>query len=442
MDGIGLATVDVALARRDREGQPVRVGLVGAGAMGGAIALQMLGPVRGLRLVAVASRTLAHAERVVREAGTDALVRVETVPELERAVAMGTPAVASDARLLCAAPGIDVLIEASGDVESGAQVAMEAISAGKDLILVNAELDATVGPLLKSYADRAGVVVTGTDGDEPGVAMNLVRLVRAVGLRPVGAGNLKGFLDPRRTPATQREFAERHGVSPWLATAAADGTKLSVEATILANASGFHVGQRGMYGPRCEHVREAAHAFPVDQLLNGGLVDYLMGAEPGSGAFVLAYEEHPLKRRWLKYLKMGDGPIYVLHTPYHLPQLQVIPTVARAVLLRDATVSPCGGPVCEVLTVAKRDLDSGEVLDGIGGFSCYGVVDDADVARRESLLPIGVAKGCCLTRSVRRDEPIGYADVELPNGRIIDRLRSEQAARFAERGASSPSSAQ
>jgi predicted homoserine dehydrogenase-like protein len=425
-----MMVMDAALERREQEGRPIRVGLVGAGYMGSAIALQLAGGRAGLRLGAIASRTLAHAERAYRDAGVAAVTRPLSSADFERALAAGTPVVTDDAALLAAASGIEVLIEATGDVEFGARVALDAIAHGKHVILVNAELDGTVGPILRVEAERRGVVLTGTDGDEPGVAMNLVRLVRTLGLRPVGAGNLKGFLDHYRTPASQREFAARHGLNPCLATAAADGTKLAIEATNLANATGFHVGRRGMYGPRCAHVRDAACQYPLEQLLDGGLVDYLLGAEPHTGAFVLAYEDHPVKRQHLGYLKMGDGPVYVFSTPYHLPHLQVIPTVARAVLFHDATVAPRGEPVCDVLTVAKRDSKIGDVLDGIGGFACYGVIDNADVVARERLLPIGVAHGCRLTRAVRRDEPITYDDVELPEGRLVDRLRSVQAAHF------------
>src|SRR5207245_8677519 len=120
------------------------------------------------------------------------------------------------------------------------------------------------------------------------------------------------------------------------------------------------------------------------------------GAAPPAGAFVLAYEEHPLKRRWLSYLKLGEGPVYVLQTPYHLPHLQVALTVARAVLDKDATVAPRGAPVCDVLTVAKQDLDAGTGLDGIGGVGCYGGMDNAEVVRGEGLLPSAVGRwGCC-----------------------------------------------
>src|SRR5206468_1743926 len=151
---------------------------------------------------------------------------------------------------LCRAGGIDAIIEATGDVEFGAQVALEAIAHGKHVILSNAELDATVGPILKVYADRAGVVVTYTDGDEPGVAMNLFRFVKGAGYRPVLAGNLKGMIDYRRNPETQRAFAAENRLNPWMAASFADGTKLCMETTILANATGFHVARRGMLGHR------------------------------------------------------------------------------------------------------------------------------------------------------------------------------------------------
>src|SRR3989475_2472653 len=424
--------VDAALEQREGEGRPIRVGLVGAGYMGRGIALELLTPVVGMRLVAIANRTLSQAGRAYHEAGVDAVSPVDSVARLECAIATQQCAVTDDARLLCQAEGIDAIIECTGEVEFGAAVAMEAIEHGKHVVLMNAELDSTVGPILKVYADRSGVVITNTDGDEPGVAMNLYRLVKMIGYRPVAAGNLKGMIDPYRTPESQKAFAEQHQQKPRMITSFADGTKLAIEATILANATGFRVARRGMYGHRCAHVRDTLTLYPLEELLHGGLVEYILGAEPHTGAFVLGYSDHPTKRHYMSYFKMGDGPLYAFYTPYHLPHLQVVPTIARAVLFRDATVAPQGEPVCDVLTVAKQDLEAGEVLDGIGGFTCYGTIDNADVVRRENLLPMGLAEGCRLTRDVPRDQPITYSDVVVPPGRIVDRLRAEQGAHFAE----------
>jgi predicted homoserine dehydrogenase-like protein len=132
----------------------------------------------------------------------------------------------------------------------------------------------------------------------------------------------------------------------------------------------------------------------------------------------------------MKHLKMGDGPLYVFYTPYHLCHLEVPITVARAVLFKDAAVAPLAGPVCDVITVAKRDLKAGEVIDFIGGFSCYGVIENSEICQSENLLPMGISEGCRLKRNISRDEVVTYNDVILPEGRLCDKLRAEQSSYF------------
>jgi predicted homoserine dehydrogenase-like protein len=422
--------VDSALEKRQREGNPVKVALVGAGYMGRGITLQIEQYITGMKLVAIANRTIAAAERAYREAGVEASKRVETVGQLETAIAHGDYAITDNALMLCQAQGIDAIIESTGDVEFSAHVAMEAIKNRKHIILMNAELDATVGPLLKVYADREGVVFTNADGDQPGVMMNLVRFVRTIGYKPVLAGNIKGLQDHYRTPETQKGFAAQHNITPQMATSFADGTKISMENAVVANATGFKVGRRGMYGPRCAHVSEAIKLFPLEQMLNGGLVDYILGAEPGPGVFVLGYNDHPVRQSYMKYFKMGEGPLYVFYVPYHLPHLEVPLTAARAVLFHDAAAAPLGGPVVDVITLAKRDLKAGETLDGIGGFTCYGVTENSDLCVSGNLLPMGLSEGCRLKRDIHRDETISYEDVHLPDNRLSDRLRAEQNELF------------
>ncbi len=418
--------VDAALEKREDEGKPIRVGIVGTGYMGRGIALQLLNPPTGMRLAAVANRTLSSAEQAYRDAGMSDIRRVNAGPQLEQGITKGQALVTDDPLLLCDAGNIDVIIEATSDMEYGARVALRAMENGKHVVLLNAALDSTVGPILKTYADRNDVVITYTDGDEPGVAVNLFRFVKTIGYKPVAAGNLKGLLDPYRTPETQRAFAERVNQKPPMITSFADGTKLSMECTILANATGLKVGKRGMYGPRCADVKEAAGLFPMDQLMNGGLVDFLLGAAPHTGVFVLGYNENPTNKQYMNFFKMGDGPLYVFYVPFHLPQLQVLTTIARAVLFHDPTATPLGKPVCDVLTVAKRNLRAGETLDGIGGFTCYGVIDNANVVRSENLLPMALSEGCRLKHDIAKDQPISYDDVEIPAGRLCDKLRAEQ----------------
>jgi predicted homoserine dehydrogenase-like protein len=279
-------------------------------------------------------------------------------------------------------------------------------------------------------ADQAGVVVTNTDGDEPGVAMTLYRYLRSLGLRPVAAGNLKGMVDYYRNPDTQRAFAEKNGQDARKVTSFADATKLSMETTVLANATGLHAGRRGMYGPSCKHVREMANLLPAEQLLSTGLVDYALGADPYTGAFVIIHEESSLKKTQLAYYKLGDGPFYVFYTPYHLPHIQVASTIGRAVIHRDPTVTPLAGPVCEVVTVATRNLKAGERLDGIGGFCAYGLIDNTSTARSMKALPISLSEGCVLRRDVAKDEVLTFNDVDKPNGRLVDMLWHEQCERW------------
>jgi predicted homoserine dehydrogenase-like protein len=422
--------VDSALEQRRQAGNPVRVALVGAGYMGRGVALQILESLPGMRLVAIYNRTLCQAERAYREAGAEQWVQVKSVAELDEAVRQQRYAVTDDAMLLCEAAGVEAIIEATGEVEFGAQVALAAIANGKHLVLMNAELDALAGPILKVHADRAGVVISNTDGDQPGEVMNLMRFVASIGCRPVLAGNIKGMIDPYRTPETQRGFAEANRQGVKMITSFADGTKLSMEQAVIANATGFRVARRGMYGPACRHATEAPGLFPLEEMLDGGLVDYILGAEPGPGVFVLGYNDNPIKRQYMQYLKMGDGPLYVFYTPQHLPHLQAPITAARATLFHDAAIAPRGAPVCDVITVAKRDLRAGELLDGIGGFTCYGVIDNIDVARREGLLPMSLSEQCTLRVDVRQDTPIRYADVDLPHGRLCQRLRNEQDEHF------------
>lgn len=427
----GGVCVDAALIRRGAEDDPIRVGLIGAGVQGQMIARHLLTPVPGIRLVAIANRTIEKAANAFKAGGATRVRQVASVATLEESVRAGWAAIADDPELVCRAGNIDVVVEVTGTVEHGARVAIAAIQHGKHVVLVNAELDATLGPMLKHQADRAGVVITNTDGDEPGVAVTLLRYMRAAGLRPVGAGMLKGILDQYSTPDTQRAFAKKHEQDAVKVTSFADGTKLAMEAAVLANATGFQVGKPGMFGPRCAHVRDIARLLPAAALLNGGLVDYALGAEPHTGAFVIVYEEHPEKRKDLAYFKLGDGPFYVFYTPYHLPHVQIASTIGRAALLGDATIAPIGAPICEVLTAAKRDLKAGEVLDGIGGFMTYGVVENADRFAMKNLLPMGVASGCRLRQDVPKDAAITYSDVVVPDGRLSDRLRAEQGRQFS-----------
>lgn len=436
-----MVIVDRALQARARAGNPIRVGMVGAGFMGRGIALQMLTAVPGMRLVAIAARRLDQARKAYAEAGATEIRTVETAAQLDDAITRSQYAVTEDPLVLCAASGIDALVEVTGSVEFAAQVILAAIEHGKHVVMMNAEVDATVGPILKVYADRAGVVLTNADGDQPGVIMNLYRFVRGIGVTPVLCGNIKGLHDPYRNPTTQLEFARTWGQNPRMVTSFADGSKISFEQAVVANATGMRVGRRGMFGPTVPTgtpIQEAVKSYPLEALLEGpGVVDYVVGASPSPGVFVLGRHDHPTQQHYLRLYKLGSGPLYCFYTPYHLCHFEVPTTVARAVLFGDATIA-AQRPCVDVVAVAKRDLKAGEILDGVGGYHCYGVCENAETARQERLLPMGLAEGCRLRRDIGRDEVLTYADVYVPEGRRTDALRREQDTRFALTGAAAP----
>lgn len=426
--------VDKALRERAAAGRPIRVGMVGAGFMGRGIALQIATAVPGMRLAAIANRHLEPARRAFAEAGQPNARRVETTKALGAVIAHGESAITKDWRLLCQADGIDAILEVTGSIEYAANVIVAAIDNGKHAILMNAELDGTIGPILKRRADAAGVVFTNVDGDQPGVTMNLYRFVRGIGVRPVLCGNIKGLHDPYRNPTTQGAFARRWGQKPYMVTSFADGTKISFEQTVVANATGMRVGRRGMFGPTVPTgtpIEEAAKRFPAADFIDSeGIVDYVVGAAPGPGVFVLGTIEHPAQRHYLNLYKLGEGPLYCFYTPYHLCHFEVPQTIARAVLFDDAAIAPAGAPRVEVIATAKTDLKATDTLDGIGCYMTYGQCENAEVVRRDRLLPMGVAAGCRLKRDAAKDEVLTYDDVELPAGRLIDRLRAEQEAAF------------
>jgi predicted homoserine dehydrogenase-like protein len=427
--------VDKALERRESEGNPIKVGMVGAGFMGRGIALQIISSVTGMNLVAISNRHLDGAKRAYNEGGVDEVRVVETTSRLEETIARKQYSITEDALLLCEAENIDAVIEVTGDVEFGAHVALKAIKHGKHVITMNAELDGTVGSILKVYADRAGVVFTNADGDQPGVIMNLYRFVKGIGVKPVLCGNIKGLHDPYRNPTTQEGFAQKWGQKPHMVTSFADGTKISFEQAIVANATGMKVGQRGMFGPTVPvgtPINEAISLYPLEVLLEGpGIVDYLVGATPSPGVFVLGTHDHPAQKHYLNLYKLGTGPLYCFYTPYHLCHFEVPNTVARAALFHDAAITPLDGPVVDVVATAKIDLKAGEIIDGMGCYMTYGQCENSVIVREQKLLPIGLAEGCRLRRDILKDQVLTYVDVDLPEGRLCDKLWTEQNSFFS-----------
>lgn len=424
--------IDNLLQAREEQGKPVRVALLGAGFMAQGLANQIVNSVPGMRLVGLYSRQLKKAHHVFEYAGLKEALEATTQSEVDDGIRRGNPVVTEDAFLLARSEPIDVLVDTTGSVEFGARVAMEAFEHRKDVVLLNAEIDATIGPILQTYATKHGVILSACDGDEPGIQVNLYRWVKGLGLTPRVMGNIKGLQDPYRNPTTQKGFAEKWGQNPAMVTSFADGSKISFEQAIVANATGFVVKSRGMSRglEYKEDVMKIGKLYNLDELRNlGGIVDYVVGT-PLTKVFCLAEHPDPKQQHYLSLYKMGDGPLYPFFIPYHLVHFEVPNAIARVALLRDSLAKPLGGPVVEVCAVAKRDLKAGEVLDDYGMYMTYGEAVNSDEMSAGRYLPEGLVEACRLTREVKKDVVITYDDVTLPSGRLADRLRAEQYRHF------------
>jgi predicted homoserine dehydrogenase-like protein len=419
------------LRERAAAGKPVKVGMFGAGFMAKGIANQIVNSVPGMALSVICARNLEKARFAYEQAGVTDVEVVETPARLAECIELGLPAIVQDPMLLCAAP-VDCLVDATGALEYGATVTLAAIDNGLPMVSMNAELDGTVGPLIKRKADAAGVIFTGCDGDQPGVQLNLWRFVKQIGLTPLVCGNIKGLQDPYRNPTTQKGFAEKWGQDPYMVTSFADGTKISFEQAIVANATGMTVSKRGMIGKdHLGHVDELTGMYDIDVLKQlGGVVDYVVGSKPGPGVYVMATHDDPKQKHYLNLYKLGEGPLYSFYTPYHLCHFEVPISVARVVFEQDPVIQPIDGPTVDVVATAKTDLKAGKTIDGLGGYDTYGQAERYDASRAERLLPMGLAEGCVLKRDLPKDAVLTYDDVEIPAGRLIDSLRTEQDALF------------
>ncbi|GAB2955518.1 NAD(P)-dependent oxidoreductase [Hymenobacter coalescens] len=426
-----MVIIDKQLEARQRAGRPIRVGLWGAGEMAQGLVNQVMRYTPGMEVAVVANRTLRKAHQAYAYTGHTA----QECPDresLQACLDAGGRAVTDNGELLCEVRGLDLLVECTGTIHYAADLIMRAIAHGQHVLLFNPEVDALIGPILKVYADRAGVMLSGCSGDQPGCIMDLYRFVKGMGLTPLLCGNIKGLQDYYRNPTTQAGFAAQWHLTPEMVTSFADGTKISIEQACVANATGMGVAKRGMLGYRHDgHVDDMTTWYDVEELKRlGGIVDYVVGPKPGPGVFVYATTDDPKSQHYLAYGKLGPGPLYSFYQPYHLIYAEIPNSIARMVLFQDVTMAPLGAPVVEVITLTKTALPAGHRLDGLGGYDTYGQCENARTARLENLLPVGLAEGCVLKRAVPRDTVLTFDDVELPADNLVQRLWREQTALF------------
>jgi predicted homoserine dehydrogenase-like protein len=384
----------------------------------------------GIRCVGIADIEIEKVEACAAMMGRASVV-VRTAREAREAVNRGTVAVCEDGMLLAECEGADVFIESSNCIGPAARFAIAAVESGKHLVLMNSEIDLVFGPHLAELARRNGVVYTSCDGDQHGVLKHVVDDLSLWGFELVMAGNMKGFLDRTANPTTIVPEADKRNLGYKMCTAYTDGTKLCIEMALLANALGMATPVPGMHGPRAGHVREVLDLLDVDSLWHrhGPFVDYVLGAQPDGGVFAIGRCDKPYQREMMAYYKMGKGPLYLFYRPYHLCHVEAMECIAEAALDGRSLLSPAAGLRTNVFAYAKRDLRPGETLDGIGGYACYGLIDNCGDGGAHAGLPICLAEGVAVRRPVRKDEPLMLEDVEFDRRAFeFDLFRRAQAA--------------
>ncbi len=415
------------LRERERKGEPVRVGLVGAGQMGLGLAA-VLGRMPGMLLLAVADLVPERAAAAFLQAGAtrEQIVTARTAAEARAALERGRRVVATAGALVSELP-VDVVVDATGIPLQAALTAMQAIETKRHVVLLTVETDVTVGHLLARRAAEAGVVYTGATGDEPAATKELVEFAEFLGFEVICAGKGKNNpLDRRATAQSLRAEGHARGVNPRMLAEFVDGTKSMVEMACLANATGLTPDVRGMHAAPSTPAELAKVFIPVEDggiLKRRGVVDFAIGVAPG--VFTVIRSDHPVVQEELRYLKMGEGPYFALYRPFHLTSVETPVSIARAVLDHEASIAPLPVPRAEVISVAKRCLRRGERLGLAGEDTVYGLIEEAEIARQEGLLPMGLAPKAEVLMDLAPDQPIRWEDVAVAETPLLQ-MRQEQ----------------
>jgi predicted homoserine dehydrogenase-like protein len=398
--------------------QPILIGIVGIGSIGrGMLRQALITP--GIQCLAIADCDVTRAVAAAERFGIDYRI-VNTLSEMNDTVRQGRLAVCSDGDLVARCELIDVFMEATNSVADGGRYGVTALEQGKHVVMMNYEADLMFGSWLMHLAREKGLVYTVCDGDQPAVLRRLTDELVFMGFDLVMAGNIKGFLDPYANPATIVPEADKRNLDYSMCTSYTDGTKLSIEMAVVANGLGLRTARPGMIGPRLADVQQIFEHFNFDELWDGttGLVDYILGAQPTGGVFAVGYTDDPYQRETLSWLppRMGPGPFYLFYKPYHLCHFEAMATVAEAVLNHRPVLQPRYGFRTNVYTYAKKDLRAGEILEGIGSYTCYGKIDNCGIPGEHPGLPICLANGVTLRHDIPRDQPVLLSDVMYDPG--------------------------
>ncbi len=419
------------LETRAKTGKPIRIGLIGSGEMGTDIVTQVA-HMTGLEIGAICERRPPAARKAVEVAYGDATRSrdVSNGPAMTAAIEAGHIAVTGDADLIIDNGLIDVVIDATGVPAVGAEIGLRAMEHGKHLVMMNVEADVTIGAYLKNEAERLGVTYSLGAGDEPSSCLELIEFVSALGHPIVAAGKGKNNpLNIDATPPDYEEEAERRHMNVRMLVEFVDGSKTMVEMAAIANATGLVPDRAGMHGPAATLGELSKVLVPQKDggvLSRVGVVDYTVGKGVAPGVFVIAEMSHARLSERMEDLKLGKGPYFIFHRPYHLTSLEVPLTCARVVLYGKADMAPLSKPVAEVCAVAKKDMQPGEPLDAIGEYCYRAWVMTAPEARAAKAIPCGLLQGGSVTAAIKKGELISYANAATAPGSKIVELRARQ----------------
>lgn len=419
---------------------PIRVGIVGIGNIGRGLVLQC-DTTPGMRTVAVADRLLDRAIACAEWRGREYEV-VETVSSMHRAIERGRLAVTDDGTLIARSGLVDVHLDASSAIEPSGRFAAIALEHRKHVVMMNGEADLTFGPWLLGIARQNDVVYTAADGDQPAVIKRLIDDVDLWGFDLVMAGNMKGYLDRTINPTTMIPEANKRKLDYVMCTSYTDGTKLAIEMAVVANAIGARVSVPGMAGPRMNHVLEVFDHFDFASNWTPGrpVVDYILGAQPSGGVFVVAYTDDPHQQETLAWYPCdnGPGPFYVFHRPYHLGHIEAIQCIVEACLDHRSILEPVAGYLTNVYAYAKRDLRPGDRLDGIGGYTVYGLIENCADDERNPGVPIALCDGMTVLEDVPKDHKVSASAVQRepgnPGWAMFERAASSSSEIYGEIG--------
>ncbi len=426
-----MINLNYKLKKLEEEHKPILTGIIGAGQMGKALVSQFT-HLKGMRPSVVCAAHLEHVLTAFDIAGIprDMLRTVKNGDEAAAAVEAGKYAVCDDFSVVNGCGLLDCVIDATGNTDAGAGIAMGAIENGHDVIMLNVETDVTVGHILKHEAERAGVIYTASAGDEPGAVKELYDFAEAIGLDILVMGKGKNNkVDLECNPDTVREEALARGMAPKMLSSFKDGTKTMVEMTCMSNSTGFLPDVRGAHGPKvnttnaCDILRLKSEGGILN---NYKVVEYTDGLAPG--VFLIVTSGLEQVHAEMQYLKIGSGPNYLIYRPYHLCSLETPITVARAKLMREPSLLELTDtPFSETVTVAKKDLSPGEYIDGIGGFCVYGAIERYETARRENLTPIGMINTATrVVKPVKKGQAVSRDALAFDENSPVYRLRRRQ----------------